>query len=304
MRTRHIASLVLLGLAVGCSSQGGAGSTAPVAVGDPRNQPALGPVQKLTNAEELSLPLDYYRASPQQRVTLLTANNMLIRDCMKRFGFDWVVQSIPVTNGTGRRYGISNTADAADYGYNLPPDRRGGSQPKQGEFTPPSPAEQTVFSGEGPRSYNGQEIPAGGCNGEAARKFGLTEPDYDQLVNAGKLVMDLSLRSEASARSDTRLVAAYTHWSGCMKEAGYDYRTPWDANNDPDFDGDKASKKERATALKDIECRNRFNVAGVNLAVESAYQNRFIEVHAEALRNDKVKLDGRLRLASSIVAGR
>lgn len=91
LRSAALLLLVCMAAAAGCSTQDAATGTSPAAVGDPRQQPPLGAVQQITNAEDLSLPIDYYRATAEQRVTLLTANNMLIRDCMRRFGFDWQV---------------------------------------------------------------------------------------------------------------------------------------------------------------------------------------------------------------------
>jgi hypothetical protein len=291
---------VIVSIAVcGCSA-----SQLSSAAGRPHGQPSLGHIPKLTNAQNITLPLDAYRSTPQQRVTLLTATDMLIRDCMRRFGFNWTVQARPILLEPGRRYGISNDAEVKIYGYHLPPERQGGSQPRPGTFTPPSAAEETVLLGKGQSSYRGQQIPEGGCIAEAGRLLGLDVNKDNELVDAGSIVQRLDNQANDATRSDTRLLEVFAKWSQCMHRAGYEYRSPWDANNDPAWSGETPSARETATALADLKCRNEANVAGVSLAVETAYQNQLIEQNAETLRQERAKLDERIRKGADIVAGK
>ena len=277
-----------------------ASSARALAAGDASREPALGPVSVLANADQIALPLDYYRATTQQRVALRTAYVMILHDCLARFGFIHKIPVVKISPDYGRRYGITNETEAANYGYNPPPEVDGGKEAESATSTKQSSAESTVLNGVGVKSVNGKEVPQGGCYGEAYGKFGLKRGS-SSLTEAGILVEDLNAQAVQSTRADTRIAAVWAKWSACMKEAGYSYRTPWDANNDPSFDGSSATARERATATKDVECKKKYNVAGISFAVETAYQKAYIEKNAEELAAEKKKLDDRIRLASAIV---
>jgi hypothetical protein len=280
---------------------GGCGSTSsPESEGEPQ----LGAVRQLADAENVTLPLDAYLATPEQNATIDTARDILVRDCMKRFGFDWQVQERPVTPQPGRRYGISNAADVARYGYHLAPERTGPEKPEVDSLAKPAADEQMVARGAGQSSYNGLRIPEGGCLAEADRALGFEVTVH---VGGGNERKDLVLKLNAVVRQgfegDSRLAVVYVKWSACMHDRGYDYKNPWAANNDPAMRVETASAKEIATAQADLACRNQHNVAGVSLAIETAHQARVIEKNTDALRSEKQKLDERVKKAGDLVSG-
>ncbi|MPZ85665.1 MAG: hypothetical protein GEV28_36910 [Actinophytocola sp.] len=65
------------------------------------------------------------------------------------------------------------------------------------------------------------------------------------------------------AEADSRVRAVFTGWSRCMSAAGFDYRDPMAANNDPTFGTGVPTAEEIATATADVACRTEENVNGV-----------------------------------------
>lgn len=263
--------------------------------------PPLGPVPQLTIAQDVTLPLDAYRPTVEQTVTIETARDLLTRDCMRHLGFEWVPQRRTSVPEPGRRYGISNPDEVAQFGYRLPPHRAGAAKPPTA--VSPSAEEYTAATGRGPSTVHGTQVPAGGCIGEATRELGY---DVTVLSSGAMQVADLPQALDNQAYSefqaDPRLAEVHRAWSDCMNSAGYHYATPWAAQNDPAFSGPAPSPTEITTARADLTCRNTVNLAGISLAIESAHQNKLIERNAEALRIDKDHLVERIRKATDLVA--
>jgi hypothetical protein len=261
-------------------------------------------VPEITNTEYVTLPLDYYKPTSQQAATIEVADAILTRDCMRRFGLDWPVQNVPVDNSPSKLWGISNAADVAKWGYHPNPSRYNNGKPDGTTDTKqPSAAWQEVAMG-GPQSYQKKQIPKGGCVTEARAKVGFNVTPASVGFQMRNLVMDLANHADVAAQSDPRTLELWGKWSACMKKSGYDYRGPWDANDDPAWaaSGDVPSQREIATATADLRCRNSMNFAGVSDAIETAYQNQLIEQNAEALRAEKVKVDNQVKLATQLVA--
>lgn len=86
---------------------------------------------------------------------------------------------------------------------------------------------------------------------------------------------------------DPTYVAAVADWSGCMTERGYTYTDPQAALGDPrwsqDRASDQASAAQIATAVADVECKISTNLIGVAVAVQSAYDQQYIQSHADQL---------------------
>jgi len=272
-------------------------------VGNPADQPPIGEVQTLTDSRDLRLPLDAYLPTRQQESTIGTARDILIRECMGRFGFDYPVQQHPMNTDISRRYGISAANNVDKYGYHPAPEEV-PAKPTGGNGKAPSEVEQMVLTGQGKSSHAGQEIPERGCAGEADGTLGQPVTANGIQQQADNYVLSLSTEANLAARADTRVLDAWGKWSQCMDDAGYDYRDPWAANDNPEFSGDTPSAEEISTAKADLRCREMHNVAGINLTVETAYQNRLIERNSETLRQVKTQLDERVRKATELAGGR
>ncbi|MFB7943829.1 hypothetical protein ACFC6L_02815 [Kitasatospora phosalacinea] len=243
----------------------------------------------------MALPLDAYRLTTDQRYAVSRARVPLVISCMKRFGFD--VEAPVLTRRAdlgggpnGRRYGVSDLARARSNGFHLLASEQ-QSLPEQGEL---SPAASAIMFGEGQQSVGGQPVPEGGCAGEANRLLRKDGPEISDTDYAGTL----ALESDALAKKDSRLVKAFDEWSSCMKGKGFAYRTPMDPENDQNFLGTPAATpQEISAAVADVECKESTNVIGIWVAVDTAYQKRAIEQHAQQLDVTKKALEAMVRNA-------
>ncbi|WHT19447.1 hypothetical protein N8J89_41295 [Crossiella sp. CA-258035] len=285
--------LVLIAIA-GCAA------TAPQS----HREPDLGPTPAVRKDSDITLPLEAHQFSPDQKDKLGRAQDILIRDCAKRFGFDYPITTPPVGAQHDRPFGLVNAEDAASTGYKNPVARAqvklaDEAKAKAGEMLPELVA---VLTGRGQQSHAGIAVPPGGCHGEARRSLGRPDrpgaaPGSENFVT--RLTQDVGKQVEA----DSRLKAAFGSWRQCMSESGYDYRDPWGPNDDPAFAGETASAAERAAAVADVACRDRFNVTGIWAAVRLAYEKQAIERSADALRQHQHSVQKQLSKAAEVITG-
>ncbi|MFE2327485.1 hypothetical protein ACFXD5_26775 [Streptomyces sp. NPDC059385] len=113
-----------------------------------------------------------------------------------------------------------------------------------------------------------------------------------------ELVERLVVENAKRAEQDPQVRAVWSKWSDCMNQEGYSYDGPWDANNDRAFATPQPTDKERAVAVADVKCKHKHNVAGVWMAVETAYQKGAVEANAEALEEARKTNETRLRNAA------
>jgi hypothetical protein len=177
---------------------------------------------------------------------------------------------MPPLSNAGR-YTNLDLAEAAARGYHP-------AAPSVGEPPPVSPEVRTVWLGEGDRTFRGQPVPEGGCVGETMRQL---KPGIEQ-IQAG-LPQQLQFQSFGLTRRDSRVVRAHASWRSCMADKGFHYPDPPAAVADPRWKTTWITPQETATAVADVECKVRTNVAGVMLAVETAYQERLIAANTAAL---------------------
>lgn len=288
------AALLALPALAGCGGEGG---------GSQGGEPALGPVPAIRSGTTIELPLDAY--TPEEGL-LGKANDLLLQDCVRRYGFS--MGSVPPARPrpkNERRYGIMDANLASRRGYSPPPETAAQDQKRQLAVPNPPPIEilygrAKTLRREPIREFAGQPLPSGGCVGEARTKLSAGAPAGADF----KLGMKLSTEAHGQAERDGRVIKAWAMWSSCMAKSGYRYKTPWHANNDPQWEGDAASLREIRTAQADISCRNSTNMVGVWVAVESAYQRRLIEKNGLALAETKKLIEIRQRNVASFMAGR
>ncbi|WP_153542236.1 hypothetical protein [Streptomyces sp. RB17] len=97
----------------------------------------------------MTLPLQQYMQTYQDSVVIEHAARSLETQCMARYGFTVTFPPVGVNpppnaddSNMPRRYGISDPATSAKYGYELPPDPTEHPQPPK-----PSPAGIAVLTG-------------------------------------------------------------------------------------------------------------------------------------------------------------
>ncbi|MFJ2847530.1 hypothetical protein ACIPD2_38795 [Streptomyces griseofuscus] len=231
------------------------------------------------------------------------AARSLETQCMSRYGFTVVFPPAGVNpppsaddSNMPRRYGISDSAAAAKYGYELPPDPTEHPQPPN-----LSPAGVAVLTGrkalnpraeEAPSTYRGKRVPQGGCEQEAFDKIGaridFTLPsrlDHDSLVKS---------------QEDSRVQKALTAWSACMKARGYTVADPYAAVDlAPSSGSGKASQKEITVALADIGCKKTTDLVSIWHSVDAAIQQRQVEQNQLALQQLKQKNTNAVKAAEA-----
>lgn len=290
MRRGTVAILAVLATITGC----GTDSTSATDFNDDIAVKVPGEVDPGT----LKLPLDKYRVSKEGRTVLDQAVATSINTCMRTFGFDFNSQ----WKSTGfyflansRRYYSYDLSTARENGYH-PAKELLAQQAGLGKNIPTA-AQRAVLFGQGQSAQSGKTIPSGGCQGQALKltlKGAHSKPDT-------ALVDELSAQSFERSQQHKQVVAAFTRWSACMKEAGFRYRTPREANNDQTFNTDTPSQLEISTAVTDVKCKKREKVIETWSAVESAYQEQAIEKNITALSEIKDTLDIQVKNASAVV---
>jgi hypothetical protein len=233
----------------------------------------------------------YFFFSNEEYAAMVRANGRLVSRCMARFGVAYEsevadddlvpgVNFIDTSRLNARRYGLFDRDSASIRGYHnahrpaVDQPKRDGRIHTEGEllllFGKTRPEYANVAS---PIDLSGAPLPDDGCTGEAER---IVTGDRTQAVD----INEVSARAFRQAETDSRTRAAIGAWSECMRTSGYDYTSVWEPGSTqwPDPPGEE----EITTAVRDVSCKLETNLVGIWFAVESAYQRRLIEEHAQA----------------------
>ncbi len=270
------------------------------------DEPQLGQIPVVTDWHQITLPLDSYTMNAQDRSTVLRAQYQQTKACMERFGFVLDVPPWDDTNATVldlaqpshyRLYGLLDEEHAAREGYHV----SSSSVPAEYEYSGQEHSRDyynVIAAKPGGGTYNGQAIPPGGCIAEARRVVAEGGMTFDST-----LPETLSFESWDRSNNDSRVISAFAAWSACMSESGFTYRTPMDANNDPQWSNEAASKVEIAVATADVLCKKQTNLTGIRMAADSAYQRVSLQAHAQELSairaGQKRELDNAVRLLAT-----
>ncbi|MEY9849024.1 hypothetical protein ABH940_006128 [Streptacidiphilus sp. BW17] len=269
-------------------------------------QPTPSHVATIPTVSGLSLPIEPYLLTQATNTEMLRASGVLIQQCMTRYGFSYTPPNFAANDPASdvanmpRRYGVTDMAMAQKYGYHNPATM---GSPSTGAPAPQpmSESEQLVFLGNTPgggfehasQVYQGQQIPQGGCSGDAQRKLGTG-------MNQ-RLAENIDDTSYNQSLANPVLLAAFTKWSGCMKQSGYSVSTPAQA---PGFRlKPSPTTAEIQMAETDVTCKKQANVIGVWFAVESAIQNKLIAQNEEALTELKQSEQETLKKAAQVLQG-
>ncbi|MGC0422711.1 hypothetical protein [Embleya sp. AB8] len=283
---------------------------------DPQEQPSvppLGPVATVTSVDAISLPIDAYTPTPAQYVAIQRAIDVVSRRCMRRYGLAYhppVLQGFDDAIRQNRMrsvvYGFFDLDTARSKGYDTQARPSGnGDTPEEAPYSPVETGvlEGRDLSGAAVTTFNGQHVPVGGCRKEGVDAVGGLPP-----VPAATALPDGGPKVPAN---DPRMVDVNARWAECMRAKGFFYPNPWAAYTDPKWSASRPgpttlpfghSPEETATATLDVECKMSTNLIGVAIAVETAYDNRYITSHAGALATFKRRLDDRLATAARLTA--
>ncbi|NMM91242.1 hypothetical protein B2J88_44240 [Rhodococcus sp. SRB_17] len=277
-------------------------------------EPALGPRVEPGDMRNFTLPLDAYVTAPA--VEILQAENVLVQQCMAKFGFtgEYISTDSPDSGPppNERRYWLVSNSDAATLGYHSP--WAGVAKAKSDSTVEWSPVEAALLTGRGPSVHEGREIPVGGCLGEARRRLANGVPELPKVEGAPVLedgsgtsvsaIADhLASGSYNRMVNDSRVMNSVAEWRTCMESKGFHYESPQNANDDPRWSGDVASEEEIATATADVACKQQADLVSMMATVETAYQQRELEANAEVLATVREVIDTKIKNAQSVLAG-
>lgn len=229
------------------------------------------PAEDPDNPATWQLPIAAYMPTTAQTRMAAGLRDDLIDACMKDAGFaQWApAPDLPSIGGktlTDWRYGIHDAALAAKNGYH------------------PAPAEQRAYDAA---MAEGAVDESGADEGQVRQCAQQASGDVPT-VQTADLVAEIDGDAYRAAMADPAVVAAFTKWSSCMKDKGYSYTKPMDANDDPQFsDPSRITAAEIATATADVACRDEYKVEKTWFDAEVVLQGAAIKKNQAAL--DKIK---------------
>ncbi len=259
-------------------------------------------------------PLDAYIQSMGESFVTGDAENILVKECMKGFGFDFK----PVVDNRerllqvdaqdrSRIYGVTDLTAAQKYGYHFPGET-GRKRPSGGASTP---AMQLVFNGtkaglaqplpdvatKSPGEYAGKAIPPGGCVGSARTVI------YGKAIFLKPFTLggDLSKIAFSDAQRDSRAVGYFKEWSDCMKDKGFNYSDPM-AVESYDLDNPTISKKEIQDAVSAVKCKQSTNLLPRWHKVIVEYEKKAIEKNQLALDEQQEQRKAMQAKAAEVVS--
>lgn len=308
------------------SSQGSTPSGAgPSATDRPTSSPTA-----TTRAREepvLNSPLQAYRLTPSEFATVTYARSVVVGQCMQRFGFVYPGEDLPSfsdhvqetvrgeRSGLSRVYGITSREDAERHGYQ--------TAGFGAEDLPSSDSDAYEFvltgtrsvdgveqgggntkRGESPGEIDGQEVPAGGCVGEADAALA-DDPD----ISVYGLGHTLWIEGGAQLRASTEYQDAVADWVACMAADGHRVTDPLEDQGD--IRAAQAARQESGSAdapaaeirlaLADIDCKERPDLVGRLDRAGAEIDRKTIADNQLALTEDRDRLDRQLELAARIV---
>lgn len=267
---------------------------------------AVPPVPPATSGQAINLPLNAYAAvSSVQQTTLSEAQSLLTQMCMTSRGFVYTslttsTQDQALLQSIEYGFGITSLADAAADGYRQPVASSPQSPaPFLGGFTSFTELKQhaalvVALLGFAPGIRIGP-IRQPGCltvaNNEIYRpgSTGLGDP-----------VPVIAQQASTWTQTDPRILAADADWSKCMAQRGYHFANPQQAADHrwPS----KPTAAETATAVADVSCKLRVNLANTWLTVEAAYQTALIGQNIATLANLQASFKSALNRVEALLA--
>ncbi|MFJ9818412.1 hypothetical protein ACIRU3_24735 [Streptomyces sp. NPDC101151] len=302
MRRLAPVCLALAAALLGCSSgngTGGGGGPAGAA-----EQPASGgPAAERQITYTTRLPIARYSYTAAEDTAIESAQQVLTRRCMRTYGiaYEPAKPAPRAAKPADRRYGLSSASEAARFGYH--PNSDAGPPPPQPDL--PTDA-LPVFYGKrgsvtGARDkvmYKGKEVPADGCFGQSVRKL---SKGYDDPAGAA-VASRIATGSYEKSLTDPKVKDGFRKWSACMRNSGFQYKSPMEPLNNPAFQGATVSGKEKKTATADVRCKGKTELLGIWFTAESSIQQADIKKDAEALEKLRTAHRKKAEAARRIVA--
>ncbi|MDY0914973.1 hypothetical protein [Rathayibacter festucae] len=241
-------------------------------------EPPLGTVSEPTDPSQIVRPIDQFLPDTQVVLQLIRAERAHQIDCLRGLtddrAIDWPLDEEAVRafvqGNAGDEvvrsdlWGFYDPQNASRLGYSRAADQAGAleSGVPQGVSSEDFAECSIAVHGAFPLGSGGGAFSAG---------------HVSSLPNGGPPV----------PTSDSRVEEVVEEWSACMKKRGFEYPDPVTAMIDQGWKPgvSSVSAEQIATATADMDCKAETNLVGIELAVQSAYDQEYIESHREALEN-------------------
>ncbi|MDR1355915.1 MAG: hypothetical protein LBJ43_06670 [Propionibacteriaceae bacterium] len=278
-----IAVLLLVAISGGCS----------LAPGDaPESEPAIGSVSVITVPEQVVFPIDIFVPTIDQRVAIASHDQFLVNECA-------------AAHGSSGRFVIgveSGEQDDLTAFRDLITGHRRNSITRNGLWGSFDPV---LMRQQGYASYP-SNIPYGYASGGSDSIFQACMQAVSTVSPFASALMPFLELPDGGLQyhlEDSRWVAVVEKWSACMTVHGFSYANPREALGanayaaaDPDASAqDKADAM--AVAIADLDCKLETNLIGQGVAIQSAYDQIYIDSHRGALA------DMQAQIAAYLVTG-
>jgi hypothetical protein len=278
LTSRPLNLFIVSACAAGALAACGSSTTHASTSGEPR---LVGPIEVVTTPQQIARPLDTYLPSAQELVQLQEIQVVVTNRCLAAAGDEpmQVSGDIPTLVGDAvaartqdsSLWGFFDPDAAATQGYALPAGHGAGLT-----LAFPNDAAGAACQAKGEAAVGGPE--------------GVALTDESSLPAGGP----------PTPVQDSRVVAAYQSWSKCMRQSGFNYPDPVTVEQQwPRSAGQTASPDEIATAVADNRCKISTNLVGVTLAVQLAYDQRYLDKNQQSLVAFKDKWESYLRAGTT-----
>ncbi|GAA3808789.1 hypothetical protein [Cellulomonas soli] len=208
-------------------------------------------------------PLDPIMFPDATQQSLITASlEEVVSECMAQAGFTYQAgDAFPQRRGAADAqytYSVTDPEAAAQYGFH--PASWVQNQPAAGA------AAATRAEGYDPALFGEADTEVAdkdgtviatydpdSCSGKAKDSVTPQWAQQDRIVN---VAADILLAVSDEVAENPEVKAANQKWSTCMAQAGFDYATPMDANNDERFATDLPTAAEIPVAVASATCQH------------------------------------------------
>ncbi|EPH39368.1 hypothetical protein ABT390_20475 [Streptomyces aurantiacus] len=255
------------------------------------------------------LPLDRYEFSARDYEREQQAADRLAQRCMKSHGFpdfprQWREHDVGMSNRLSAvlisttLYGSLDLDEARHLGYGLDQGALKKYEKKherKGRLV--TPDEYKALRGEDA----GRDVPEGGCAQAGTERVRADVKDEARLT---RYIAGRRAALDKAVAKDPRMRRSLDEWADCVVDKGFKrYASPeaafrdkaWGRGNEGDT---KHTRRERDTAVADVECKREHNTAGVWWSVAAEHQRRDIARHRsayEAVRADLERVRATVR---------
>jgi hypothetical protein len=198
-----------------------------------------------------------------------------------------------------RRYGITDRAEASQFGYHVDPSLAGGDRGTPLIQQLDDSQKTVLYNSARGTSFHGKPLAPDGCLGVATQSIA-PSAEYAHSEIGASIAQDGFVRS----KNDPRVTAAFAQWSHCMAAHGYDYPDPITAGADPRWTGSQVTHSEVTAALTDIDCKTTTNLISTWSKVEAEIETTMIAQNKAAVASSEAALQAQLARAEQILAGR